>query len=89
MAKEFLDELIEELNKLKDSEAERVYAAIEARKFPPIPLTPLTVMKTVNRVAMNHKVTAEELQSLLGSQFVNEPSAEELKVVRDLEESEK
>ena len=61
MAKDILTELMEELQKLKDDELKRVAQAIEEGKNPPIPLTPVTVMKKVYEVARHHQVTPDEL----------------------------
>lgn len=81
MAKDFLDELHEELLKLKDDEAERVYQAIENRRFPPIPLLPHTVLKTVIRVAKDHQMTADELSAVLGMRDV---TPADLQLIEDL-----
>lgn len=68
MAKDIITELIEELQKLKDEEMMQVAKAIEEGKNPPIPMTPLTVMKKVHQVARHHQLTTEELATVLGMQ---------------------
>lgn len=68
MAKDIITELIDELTKLKDEEMKRVAKAIEEGKNPPIPMTPLTVMKKVHEVARHHQMTTEELASVLSIQ---------------------
>ncbi len=81
MSKEFLDELKEELENLKDSEAKKVYEAIENHEFPPIPLKPTTVAKTVNKVVMNHEVTADELLFMASQRDV---TLNDLRTAKDL-----
>lgn len=68
MAKDIITELIEELQQLKDDELKRVARAIEEGKNPPIPLTPVTVMKKVYEVARHHQVTPEELGTMMEMQ---------------------
>ena len=83
MAKDFFEELHEALLELKDAEAERLSIAIEARKFPPIPMLPHTVLKTVIRVAAKHKITEEELLSVLG---LREMTASDRQLLKELSE---
>lgn len=68
MAKDFLEELNEELNTLMLSELERLREAVEKKERPPVIMTPAMVMRTVHRVAMAHNVTGDELMSLLAAQ---------------------
>ena len=59
---------------------EKVYEAIENKQFPPIPMTPVTVAKTINKVISEHEPTDEELQ-IFASQ--RELSPEEQKFVAE------
>lgn len=80
MSKPILEEIKEELEILKDAEAKKVYEAIENKQFPPIPMTPVTVAKTINKVISEHEPTDEELQ-IFASQ--RELSPEEQKFVAE------
>lgn len=68
MAKEFLEELNEELNALLLSEVERLREAVEKKERPPLIMTPALVMRKVHQVAMAHNVTGDELMTMLGAQ---------------------
>ena len=65
MAKVFLDELIAELLKLQVEDVEKARSAVENGERIPAPASPKTIFETVNRVAEAHKVTADELETLL------------------------
>lgn len=67
MAKDFLDEVIDELNELHLQEVQRLHDAVEKRERIPLIMTPAMVMKAVHRVAMEHKLTGEELMRMLGA----------------------
>ena len=80
MAKDFLEELNEELNALLLSEVERLREAAEKKERLPLIMTPALVMRTVHRVAMNHNITGEELLQMMGTQ---ELSAKDAAAVRE------
>ena len=86
MAKPIMDELKEELENLKKSEEKRVFNALENHEFPPLPLTPATVSKTVNKVLKEHEMTAEELRLVFGQREV---TTQELELISELSEEEK
>ena len=56
MAKEFLDELMEELQKLKDEQKTITISA---------PVAPHKVIKAINQVVKHHELTQEEKQMLV------------------------
>lgn len=66
MSKYFLDEMIDALNELRLSEAQRVYDAVKNREVPPMTMKPSTVMKAVYQVAAKHHITKDELALCLG-----------------------
>lgn len=67
MAKQFLEELLDELNDLNLEEMQRLHAAVENRERPPLVMKPSVVMKRVFQVAKKHQITSEELMMILGS----------------------
>lgn len=83
MAKDFLDELLEALQKLKDEEVAAAKQDWEAGLMPAIPMTPTTVLKKVNEVVRNHRITPEEMSFVLN---YREPSAENARIVREYAE---
>ncbi len=66
MAVSFLDEMIDALNELRLSEAQRVYEAVKNKELPPLTMSPATVLKTVHQVALKHQITREEFLGMLG-----------------------
>ena len=76
MAKEILEELLDELRQLKQDELEKVSKALEEKKLPPLPMKPHTVLKKINEVVRNHQLTPEEYAYLLETQQV--PNRKEL-----------
>ena len=65
MAKDILTDLREGLQEMTKEEMQRVIEAVEAEKIPPLPMTPLKVMKKVYEIARHHQMTAEEFAILL------------------------
>lgn len=78
MAKDFLEEMMDELNELHLQEVQRLHDAVENRERPPFIMTPAAIMRTMYRVALNHKITGDELLQVMGSQPL---SAEEAMVL--------
>ena len=85
--KTILEELREAMEELKKSEAERVYTAIENREFPPIVMNPIVVSKKVNEVLLKHKMTSDELFSMMSMRDLDPKEFEMLCELRDLENS--
>lgn len=85
MEKTFLDELMEELKALKEQEMENFYDKLDEGQLPKLPMTPLTVTKKFYEVALRHKMTKEELSTLL---TFTEPSLEEIKNLQQMEKTE-
>lgn len=83
--KTILEELREAMEELKKSEAERVYTAIENREFPPIVMNPIVVSKKVNEVLLNHKMTMDELFTLMSHREVDPAEFQMLCELRELE----
>ena len=83
MAKTFLDELIVELLKLQAEDVDKARTAIENGEHVPAPASPKTIFHTVNRVAVEHQVTAEEMISLLGLRG-NDITAADIELVEEL-----
>lgn len=81
MAKDFLDEVIDEMNDLHLKEVQRLHDAVEKRERMPMIMTPAIVLKTLHRVALEHKLTGEELMRMLGTR---ELTAEEALAMKDL-----
>lgn len=81
MTTTIIKELREALEELKKTEAERVYTAIENREFPPIPLNPIVVSKTINKVLLDHQINKEEFL-LMAAQ--RELTAEEMQLLDEL-----
>ncbi|MGN0178921.1 MAG: hypothetical protein ACI4DY_05690 [Monoglobaceae bacterium] len=71
MQKDFLEELIEELNALKDS-----------KQFPTLP-TPKDVFACIANVAKRHNITANEMRAILAMRAV---SRDELETLKHLQE---
>lgn len=65
MAKDIATELIDALSAYKDQEMKRVAQALEAGETPPVVLTPTAVMKKVYEVARHHKMTPDELDTVM------------------------
>jgi len=86
MSKSFKEELKQELQLLKSDEADRFFTAIENHEFPALPLLPHTVLKTIRKTALAHKVTASELSSLLG---ITTPTASDIEILAELTRDEK
>ena len=74
MKKDFLDELMEELQKLKAKEISI-----------PMPVAPHEVFKTIERVAKNHNLSANELESMMGLRDVTKA---DLDLIRDIKATE-
>ena len=47
MEKEFIDEMIDALNELRLSEAQRVYDAVKNRERPPLTMKPSVIMQKI------------------------------------------
>ena len=87
--KGFFDEMIEALNELRLAEEQRVYDAVKNKELPPKTMKPSTVMKTVFQVALNHQVTGEELQGMMGMMTMTGPQMQAMQQTADaLEENE-
>lgn len=84
MAKTFLDELIIELLKLQSEDVDKARIAIENGQHIPAPASPKDIFHTVNRVAANHEITADEYATVL--QFKGEITEADMQVLRQLEE---
>lgn len=84
MAKNFLDELIIELLKLQAEDVDKARTAIENGEHVPAPASPKDIFHTVNRVAANHQVTAEEYSIAL--QLGDNVTEADLQVLRQLQE---
>lgn len=67
MAKDFMDEVIDELNELHLQEVQRLHDAVEKRERLPLIMTPAVVMKAIHKVAVEHKLTGEELMWMMGT----------------------
>ena len=84
MKKDFLTELIDELTLLRD----------EQKKITiPVPPSPAAVMKVIARVAKEHEVTAEDLETMLSMRSVlpndiGNSVAADAQVVKELKEKE-
>ena len=65
MAKDILTDLREGLQEMTKEEMQRVIEAVEAEKIPPLPMTPLKVMKKVYEIARHHQMTVDEFAILL------------------------
>lgn len=85
MAKTFLDELIVELLKLQSEDVDKARTAIKNGEHVPAPASPKTIFHTVNRVAAEHQVTAEEMTALLGLRG-NDVTATDMELVQELSE---
>lgn len=81
MEKEFIDELVEALKAQKEAEVNDFYDKLDNGDLPAPPMNPISVTKTFCRVALKHKVTKDELATILGTV---EPTAQELKNLQDL-----
>ena len=68
MAKDFLEELKDELNDMLLVEVQRLHDAVEKGERLPMIMTPAAVMRKVHQVAVNHQLTGDELMQILGSQ---------------------
>lgn len=79
MAKELLDELLEELHKLKDEELAKAQKELEEGYIPGMPLSPSTVLKKVNEVVRHNQVTAEELSFLTSWKGMDATNAQVIK----------
>ena len=84
MKKDFLTELIDELTLLRD----------EQKKITiPAPPSPAAVMKVISRVAKEHEVTAEDIETMMSLRSVlpgdiGNSAAADAQVVRELKEKE-
>ena len=76
MKKDFLDELMEELQKLKDQAKEITI---------PVPVAPHEVFRAIERVAKNHNLSANELESMMGLRDVTKA---DLDLIRDIKAAE-
>jgi len=82
MKKDFLTELIDELTLLRD----------EQKKITiPAPPSPAAVMKVIGRVAKEHEVTAEDIETMMALRSVlpgngESTAAADAQVVKELKE---
>ena len=76
MQKDFLDELMEELQKLKENKKETVI---------PVPPAPHEVFGTIVEVARKHNITADEMRALAAMRLLSQGEVETL---NKLEENE-
>lgn len=84
MAKTFLDELIMELLRLQAEDLEKIRTAVEKGESVPAPASPKKVFHTVNKVAAEHKITAEEYAALLSLR--GEYTEADINLMKELEE---
>lgn len=74
MQKDFLDELMEELQKLKENKKETVI---------PVPPAPHEVFGTIVDVARKHNITADEMRVLLALRSVTKAELETIQQLED------
>lgn len=74
MQKDFLDELMEELQKLKENKKETVI---------PVPPAPHEVFGTIVEVARKHNITADEMRVLLALRSVTKAELETIQQLED------
>ena len=65
MKKDILTELKDGMQEMKEEEMKKVADALYAGNVPPIPMTPIKVMKKVYQIARHHKMTVDEFATLL------------------------
>ena len=70
MQKDFLDELMEELQKLKENKKETVI---------PVPPAPHEVFGTIVEVAKKHNITADEMRAFAAMRPLSKGEVEALK----------
>lgn len=68
MAKDILTDLKDGMQEMTKEELKKVIDAIEADQLPPLPMTPLKVMRRLYEIARNHRLSAEEFAFLLETQ---------------------
>lgn len=76
MKKEFLDEVMEELQKLKDQSKEITIS---------VPIAPHEVLKAIGKVVKNYEFSADELGAMMG---LREMTKADFEMLNDLREAE-
>lgn len=80
MKKDFLDEVMEALQKLKEQSKEIIIT---------VPVAPHEVLKTIGQVAKNYEFSADELGAMMGLREMTKADFEMLEDLRETESEKK